>query len=175
MHPSTTWLPLTNPQLLLSLVSFFHGLALVRTFSNSMETSLTTLALSYWLPIAHPAHPKKFEGTQDSKSPSVLATRKLVFPLSIAALACAIRPTNAVLWTYLVGTYLFNLRKQPIQIAQTLFVAGIVGYDLPVLASFIQLKIHPRIEPFPYWQLLVSTHGTITTSHLRSHSRHSTS
>lgn len=152
MHPPAICLPLTDLQLLLSLASFFHGLALVRTFSNSMETSLTTLALSYWLPITHPVHPKKLEETQNSKSPSVPAAFKLIFPLSIAALACAIRPTNAVLWTYLVGTYLFNLRKQPIQIAQTLFVAGIVGYDLPVLASHIQLKRRLRTEPYPYWQ-----------------------
>jgi phosphatidylinositol glycan class B len=129
MHPSTTWLLLTSSQLLLSLSSFFHGLALARTFSNSMETSLTTLALSYWLPITHPVHSKKLEKARDSKPPSALAARKLILPLSIAALACAIRPTNAVLWTYLVGTYLFDLRKQPIQIAQTLFVAGLIGYD----------------------------------------------
>src|SRR5258706_1907872 len=141
MHPSTTWLSLTNLQLLLSLTSFFHGLALVRTFSNSMETSLTTLALSYWLPVTNLLHPKKLEETQDSKSPSVLAALKLILPLSIAALACAIRPTNAVLWTYLVGAYLFNLRKQPIQNVQTLFVAGLVGYDLLVHASHIQLKL----------------------------------
>lgn len=146
-----------------------------------METSLTTLALSYWLPITNPVHSKKREETQDSKSPSVLAALNLNLPLSIAALACAIRPTNAVLWTYLVGAYLFNLRKQPIQIAQTLFVAGLVGYGLPALASHIQLKPHLRTEPPLYWQLLVSTRGTITTSRprprprSRSRSRHSTS
>jgi len=175
VHPSITRLPLTSSQLFLSLSSFFHGLALVRTFSNSMETSLTTLALSYWLPITHPVHPKKLERTQDSRSPSTLVARKLIFPLSIAALACAIRPTNAVLWTYLVGTYLFSLRKEPTQIAQILFVAGIVGYDLPVHASHIQLKLRLRTELSPYWQLFGSTHGTITSSRLRSHSRHSTS
>ena len=175
MHPPTTCLSLTNLQLLLSLTSFFHGLALVRTFSNSMETSLTTLALSYWLPITNPLHPKKLEETKDLRPPSIFAALKLILPLSIAALACAIRPTNAVLWTYLVGTYVFNLRKQPIQIAQTLFVAGLVGYDFPVLASHIQLKLHLRAEPSLYWRSLVSTHGTITTSRPRLHSRPSTS
>ena len=140
-----------------------------------METSLTTLALSYWLPITNPVHPKKLEEKQDSKSPSVLAALKLILPLSIAALACAIRPTNAVIWTYLVGAYLFSLRKQPTQIAQTLFVAGLVGYGLPALASRIQLKFRLRTESLLYWQLLVSTRGTITTPRPRSHSRHSTS
>ena len=114
-----------------------------------METSLTTLALSYWLPITNPVHPKKLEETQGLKPPSIL---KLIIPLSIAAFACAIRPTNAVLWTYLVGAYLFNLRKQPIQVAQTLFVAGLVGYGLPALASHVQLKPRLRTEPSLYWR-----------------------
>ncbi len=35
-------------QLLLSLTSIFHALALSRTLSNSLETSLTTVALFYW-------------------------------------------------------------------------------------------------------------------------------
>jgi len=95
-----------------------------------METSLTTLALSYWLPITHPMHTEKLKKIRELKYPSALAARKLILPLSIAALACAIRPTNAVLWTYLVGAYLFDLRKRPTQIAQTLFVAGVIGYGL---------------------------------------------
>ena len=39
-------------QLLLSLTSIFHGLALSRSLSNALETSLTTIALSYF-----PWHP----------------------------------------------------------------------------------------------------------------------
>ena len=35
-------------QFVLSLTSFFHGLSLSRSLSNSAETSLTTVALSYF-------------------------------------------------------------------------------------------------------------------------------
>jgi phosphatidylinositol glycan class B len=115
-------------------MSFFHGLALVRTLSNSLETSLTTLALSYWVPVTHAVHPNKGQKTRASTTPPALTTRKLILPLSIAALSCAIRPTNAVLWTYLVGIHLFGLRKQPTQIRQTLFSAGVVGCELSIPA-----------------------------------------
>ena len=44
----TTLTLLISSQLLLSLSSFFHLLALTRTLSNSVETSLTTAALCFW-------------------------------------------------------------------------------------------------------------------------------
>ena len=37
-----------SSQFFLSITSFFHGLALSRSLSNSLETSLTTIALSYF-------------------------------------------------------------------------------------------------------------------------------
>jgi len=37
-----------NQQLFLSLTSFFHALSLSRSLSNSLETSLTTIALAYY-------------------------------------------------------------------------------------------------------------------------------
>ena len=35
-------------QIFLSLTSFFHGMSLTRSMSNSLETSLTTIALNYY-------------------------------------------------------------------------------------------------------------------------------
>ncbi|PVF98864.1 hypothetical protein CPB86DRAFT_704237 [Serendipita vermifera] len=83
--------------LLFSLSSFFHSLALVRTLSNSLETSLTTLALSYW--------PLEYSQGPDRPSPNLL------WALAIAAIACAVRPTNAILWAYL-WFHLFLQKKQ---------------------------------------------------------------
>ncbi|KAI0061234.1 glycosyltransferase family 22 protein [Artomyces pyxidatus] len=81
----------------LSLTSFFHGLALSRSLSNSLETTLTTIALSYY--------PWDF-----SLSVTRFQLQKL---LIFAALACAIRVTNGVLWLFLIPPFLWNLRTRP--------------------------------------------------------------
>ncbi|KAJ6597114.1 glycosyltransferase family 22 protein [Mycena vulgaris] len=83
--------------LLVSLTSLFHVLSLSRSLSNSLETSLTTIALAYY-PWA--------------LSPKVAIDRSQVRKtLVFAALACAIRPTNAIIWVYLVGYLLWQLRS----------------------------------------------------------------
>ncbi|KAJ7775110.1 glycosyltransferase family 22 protein [Mycena metata] len=82
--------------LFVSLSSFFHVLSLSRSLSNSLETSLTTIALSYYPWVA---------------GPGVAVERSRVrLTLAFAALACAVRPTNAIIWTYLVGYLLWQLR-----------------------------------------------------------------
>ncbi|KAM0786678.1 hypothetical protein ACM66B_002125 [Microbotryomycetes sp. NB124-2] len=69
--------------LLCSVTNFFHFQALTRTFSNSVETALTAVALSLWpWPMAR----------QSGNSVAALAA---------AALACVMRPSNAVIWSYL--------------------------------------------------------------------------
>ncbi|KAJ7444883.1 glycosyltransferase family 22 protein [Mycena latifolia] len=83
--------------LLVSLTSFFHVLSLSRSLSNSLETSLTTIALSYY-PWAC--------------GPNVAIDRlKVRKTLGFAALACAIRPTNAIIWVYLIGYLLWQVRS----------------------------------------------------------------
>ncbi|KAG8760728.1 glycosylphosphatidylinositol anchor biosynthesis [Serendipita sp. 396] len=82
--------------LVLSLFSFFHGLALVRSLSNSLETSLTAIALSYW-----PLH-----------SPPAPSFKRFLLPLLIASCACAVRPTNAILWTYLCMDTMVKFKRR---------------------------------------------------------------
>ncbi|KAJ7219501.1 glycosyltransferase family 22 protein [Mycena pura] len=82
--------------LLISLSSLFHTLSLSRSLSNSLETSLTTIALSYYPWVSGPN--VAFDRSKVRKS--------LVF----ASLACSVRPTNAVIWTYLVGYLLLQVR-----------------------------------------------------------------
>ncbi|KZV64343.1 glycosyltransferase family 22 protein [Peniophora sp. CONT] len=77
----------------ISLTSCFHGLALSRSLSNSLETSLTTVALAY------------FPWDSANFKPWKLR-RVLVF----AALACMIRVTNAILWVLLVPMILWKTR-----------------------------------------------------------------
>ncbi|KAI0822851.1 glycosyltransferase family 22 protein [Trametes gibbosa] len=86
-----------------SLTSFFHGLSLSRSISNSAETSLTVVALSYF-----PLHANMSQWRTDLQ-------KTILF----AAVACAIRPTSAVLWIYMFTHLLWTLRKRP---KDTLFV-----------------------------------------------------
>ena len=53
--------------------------------------------------------------------------------LALAALACAIRPTNAVLWTYMFSWLLWNLRRRPKDVSMVLvntMVGGYVGINI---------------------------------------------
>lgn len=66
------------------VTSWFNFYCLVRPFSNSLETLLTTLALMYW------------------PWPSIRRKQKTRFKaLCFAAMAVIIRPTSVVLWLYL--------------------------------------------------------------------------
>ncbi|KAJ7940407.1 glycosyltransferase family 22 protein [Mycena leptocephala] len=83
--------------LLVSLTSMFHVLSLSRSLSNSLETSLTTVALSYY---------------PWTSGPGIAIDRSRVrLTLGFAALACAVRPTNAIIWVYLVGYLLWQIRS----------------------------------------------------------------
>ncbi|CAN6725330.1 unnamed protein product [Malus baccata var. baccata] len=75
------------------LTNWFMFYCITRTFSNSLETILTLVNLYYW-PCMRPS---------SSKLP--LESRK--WGLIIAALACAIRPTSAIIWLYVVLLELF--------------------------------------------------------------------
>ncbi|OSD08566.1 glycosyltransferase family 22 protein [Trametes coccinea BRFM310] len=106
-----------NAALFLSFTSFFHGLSLSRSISNSAETSLTTIALSYF-----PWDPSLSRWKNEVRK-----------SLLVAALACAIRPTNAVLWVYMYGWLLWKLRKRSSDIVFLLITACFTG-ALVVLA-----------------------------------------
>lgn len=78
-----------------SLTSLFHSLSLSRSMSNSLETSLTTAALSYY-------------PWNNARSMQVQSTRMRMC-IVFAALACAIRPTNAIIWVYMFGVLFLRL------------------------------------------------------------------
>ncbi|CAG8535036.1 9531_t:CDS:10 [Ambispora leptoticha] len=76
-----------NLALFCSLVSWFNFYCSVRMLSNSVETVLTTVALYYW---PWPSFATKDTSWKERSS-------MLRISLSIAALACILRPTNAAL------------------------------------------------------------------------------
>lgn len=87
--PSCCWLQLmylTLLQLFCQLTNWFMFYCFNRTLSNSLETVLTLVGLYYWPCMrvsAGKVHP---------------VSRK--WGLAVAALACAIRPTSAIIWLY---------------------------------------------------------------------------
>ncbi|KAH8117385.1 Alg9-like mannosyltransferase family-domain-containing protein, partial [Phellopilus nigrolimitatus] len=82
-----------NAAYFLSLTSFFHMLALCRTLSNSVETSLTTAALCFW--------PWHSEGHYGQIQPA----------FALAAISCMIRPTSAIIWAFLFAELVWRMRN----------------------------------------------------------------
>ncbi|KAJ7632894.1 glycosyltransferase family 22 protein [Roridomyces roridus] len=99
--------------LLISLTSPFHVLALSRSLSNSLETSLTTVALAFYPWIAGPnVAIDRYIAIAVGRSHSLMfLSSRVRLTLGFAALSCAIRPTNAILWAYLVGHLLLKMRS----------------------------------------------------------------
>ncbi|KAI0280018.1 glycosyltransferase family 22 protein [Russula aff. rugulosa BPL654] len=85
-----SYVPIT---LFLSLTSFFHALSLSRSMSNSLETTLTTIALCYY-------------PWDTSVPPSRSELRKF---LLFVALACSVRVTSAITWAFLFPALLWQL------------------------------------------------------------------
>eukprot|EP00833_Pecoramyces_ruminatium_P004060 jgi/Orpsp1_1/1178092/evm.model.c7180000063995.1 len=80
-----------------SMLSWSNWNILVRTVSNSIETSLTIMALYYW----------PLKKTKDNNIP----IKDLMIALTLAAIACFFRPTNGVVWIFLGIVLLFQYRK----------------------------------------------------------------
>ncbi|KIJ69063.1 glycosyltransferase family 22 protein [Hydnomerulius pinastri MD-312] len=104
---------------LLSLTSFFHSLSLSRSLSNSLETTLTTVALGY------------FPWDVAAVSSSLLDRRSIV----CAALACAVRPTNAIIWVYMFAVLSWRLRTNTRLIAFMLRDCAVTGLTI-ILSIF---------------------------------------
>ncbi|KAJ3762690.1 glycosyltransferase family 22 protein [Lentinula raphanica] len=106
--------------LFLSLTSFFHALSLSRSLSNSLETSLTTIALAYYPWNDHSAVLNGLNYGITSRSD----IRKM---LSFAALACSVRITNAVIWIFLLPRMLWTIRLNANLVRSTLKDVAIIG------------------------------------------------
>jgi len=108
-------------QSLLSFCSIFHLQALSRTLSNSVETSLTTLALSYW-PLASL---ETFQWVMLLYMPisaiKLWTCRNWWLPLLSAALACMVRPTNAIIWAFVFLETSWCLRCKSAVLLRLLF------------------------------------------------------
>ncbi|KAF4383844.1 hypothetical protein G4B88_016277 [Cannabis sativa] len=80
------------------LTNWFMFFCITRTLSNTLETVLTLVSLYYW-PCLRPS---------SDKLP--LMSRK--WGLAMAALACGIRPTSAIIWLYVGLLELYETRDR---------------------------------------------------------------
>jgi hypothetical protein len=90
----------------------FHVLSLSRSLSNSLETSLTTIALSCYPWVSGPGIAiDRYAALCSHSRYSHVFRSRVRLTLVFAALACAVRSTNAIIWTYLVGHLLWQVRS----------------------------------------------------------------
>lgn len=75
--------------LLISISSAFNWYIITRTFSNSLELTLTSIGLAYW--------------NWDQK----VDWRNMNISLAFAATSCVIRPTNGLIWIFLAIWFAF--------------------------------------------------------------------
>ncbi|TFK42364.1 Alg9-like mannosyltransferase family-domain-containing protein [Crucibulum laeve] len=111
--------------LFLSLSSFFNALSLSRSLSNSLETSLCT--------IAYASYP--WDASPNLSSQLMFNRSRLRKTLIFSALACMVRPTNAIIWVFLYGKLLWGYRSHK-KLAVTLLLEALVVGGLALLSLF---------------------------------------
>ncbi|KAJ3323239.1 hypothetical protein HDV06_002006 [Boothiomyces sp. JEL0866] len=97
------------------IFSWFNFYCLVRTYSNSLEATLTIIALYYW------------PGRRSTR-------REFRIALAFAAFACIIRPTNVLVWVYMGGTLLSIFSHRTLSIV---YDASVTGIDYLFYKRFI--------------------------------------
>ncbi|KAF6763982.1 glycosyltransferase family 22 protein [Ephemerocybe angulata] len=125
---------------LLSLTSFFHALALSRSLSNSLETTLSTLAFSYY----------PWDASSKLIPHVTYNPQRLGRAILFSALACMIRPTNAVIWVFLYAKLLWSLRRYH-RLTFTFFRNLVVAGLTAVLSLFVMDSLYySRLISTPY-------------------------
>ncbi|KAK2062455.1 Alg9-like mannosyltransferase [Colletotrichum caudatum] len=112
--------------LFMSMFSPFQWYCSTRTFSNSLETALTIMALNYWpWELLGDAKTEK-ENPRPAKSilhvPGTLTS--LRFSLILAALAVLLRPTNVLIWVTVATATLIRpfFTRRSVLAAQTVLI-----------------------------------------------------
>ncbi|TGO59229.1 hypothetical protein BELL_1256g00020 [Botrytis elliptica] len=104
--------------LLMSVLSPWNWFCSTRTFSNSLETSLTITALYFWpWDMEINSGEKIKEGTKDASTTStsrgVFQTTESVnhlrYSLLLAGIACILRPTNLLIWFCVIMPIIMSL------------------------------------------------------------------
>lgn len=78
-----------------------------RTFSNSLEMALTTIALTYW-----PWRPHR------------ISSFKYVLSLIVASASCAFRPTNALIWLFLGSILVLKTNRKSFVLSLAIIIVS---------------------------------------------------
>ncbi|KAH8933006.1 hypothetical protein BDL97_18G009300 [Sphagnum fallax] len=126
------------------MFNWFTFFCIVRTFSNCLETVLTTMALFYWWPVQSPS-------TDHHHTGSIFTSRQL--GLLLAGVACIIRPTSAIIWVYVGVVQLLKIPHKLQFLLSEVFPIGIIclcamglvdswmyGKWTPVLLNFFRFN-----------------------------------
>lgn len=162
------WFDETTAQwaLACSLFSWFNCFCAVRPFSNCLEATLCTTALSLW-PFDPPSnlHPDH-NGTRALKSRSSVPRHHRVAALLLGATACSLRPPIALLWIVLGGHQLLWLLQanasetnrvpiQSIAAACVFLCEAVVCVALVFVACGVIDRVMYGEWTFPPWNFLV--------------------
>ncbi|KSA00156.1 GPI mannosyltransferase 3 [Debaryomyces fabryi] len=96
--------------LILSLLNPFNWYIITRSFSNSFEMVLTTVALTYW------------------PWDNLINYKDLSISCLIAFVSCIVRPTNGIIWLYLGFNFIlrnYKLEKQPFKLIRLIFILAV--------------------------------------------------
>ncbi|KAK9456932.1 Alg9-like mannosyltransferase family-domain-containing protein [Dipodascopsis uninucleata] len=111
-----------------SVTSAFNFFVSTRTFSNSLEMSLLILALRYW-PVD--GNFKELRLQTYTKS------------LVLAAIACVLRPTNALIWIYLGVVTVWRYKSWTL-----VFTAAVTGIAVVTLCTLLDMWYYSEVT-FP--------------------------
>ncbi|ETV77912.1 hypothetical protein, variant [Aphanomyces astaci] len=121
--------------LLCQLASWFIFFALSRTFSNSIETCCTTIALRYWPWHFLTGESKRRDDLVESSSMTTKQQTRKAF--AFAALGCIFRPTNAVLWVFLTATLVVQTKSKLALLLHTIVPVGVLAISLMLVVDRI--------------------------------------
>lgn len=137
----------------MQLASPWQWFCASRTFSNSLETTLTVAALSYW-----PWSLLDSSATTKENPKPLISLGKLRISLCLAALAVVLRPTNALIWLPVVVMTLFKaISLGPISMSSLAVVIireAIVFGSLIIGLSLLADRTYFGFWTFPPWNWL---------------------
>ncbi|KAI8926169.1 Alg9-like mannosyltransferase family-domain-containing protein [Entophlyctis helioformis] len=116
------------------LMCWFNWYCLVRTYSNSLEACLTAIALYYW------PWPRSRRDARPLR-------RDFRISLALAACACIIRPTNAIIWAFLGVSLL--LRKGARRLPVILDVLSAMVIAIPA-SMVIDYQMYGKLTFVPW-------------------------
>ncbi|KAF2690800.1 glycosyltransferase family 22 protein [Lentithecium fluviatile CBS 122367] len=137
--------------LALSICSPWQWFCSTRTLSNCIETTLTAIAVYYWPwhwpGLARDRHPRDQYKVQKKHAPESLGSLgQLRLSLLLAACACILRPTNALVWLSLsIPTCWQASNRQRYVLVRETSVCGLAVLACSVLSD----RLYYQVWTFP--------------------------